>query len=62
MSLSVTHILGKSCAAVQAQLQNLSSIPGCDLQVSFVKEAIMKVLNLALMFADGWQAGLGAWQ
>lgn len=33
-----------------------------DLQVSFVKEAIMKVLNLALLFADGWQAGLGAWQ
>ncbi|XP_030881186.1 gamma-tubulin complex component 5 [Leptonychotes weddellii] len=31
-------------------------------KVSFVKEAIMKVLNLALMFADGWQAGLGAWQ
>ncbi|XP_028357302.1 gamma-tubulin complex component 5 isoform X2 [Physeter macrocephalus] len=30
-------------------------------KVSFVKEAIMKVLNLALMFADGWQAGLGAW-
>ncbi|XP_027623600.1 gamma-tubulin complex component 5 [Tupaia chinensis] len=32
------------------------------LQVSFVKEAIMKVLNLALMFAEGWQAGLGAWR
>ncbi|XP_058150774.1 gamma-tubulin complex component 5 isoform X18 [Dasypus novemcinctus] len=31
-------------------------------KVSFVKEAIMKVLNLALMFADGWQAGLGAWK
>ncbi|XP_070353232.1 gamma-tubulin complex component 5 isoform X3 [Equus asinus] len=31
-------------------------------RVSFVKEAIMKVLNLALMFAEGWQAGLGAWQ
>ncbi|XP_058150768.1 gamma-tubulin complex component 5 isoform X12 [Dasypus novemcinctus] len=31
-------------------------------RVSFVKEAIMKVLNLALMFADGWQAGLGAWK
>lgn len=31
-------------------------------KVSFVKEAIMKVLNLALLFADGWQAGLGAWQ
>ncbi|XP_025838039.2 gamma-tubulin complex component 5 isoform X3 [Vulpes vulpes] len=31
-------------------------------KVSFVKEAIMKVLNLALMFADGWQAGLGTWQ
>ncbi|XP_070923427.1 gamma-tubulin complex component 5 isoform X5 [Macaca nemestrina] len=30
--------------------------------VSFVKEAIMKVLNLALMFADGWQAGLGTWR
>uniref|UniRef100_A0A4W3JCQ6 Gamma-tubulin complex component n=1 Tax=Callorhinchus milii TaxID=7868 RepID=A0A4W3JCQ6_CALMI len=25
----------------------------------FVKEAIMKVLNLVLMFADRWQAGLG---
>ncbi|XP_031524751.1 gamma-tubulin complex component 5 isoform X5 [Papio anubis] len=31
-------------------------------RVSFVKEAIMKVLNLALMFADGWQAGLGTWR
>ncbi|KAM6178956.1 gamma-tubulin complex component 5 [Rhynchocyon petersi] len=31
-------------------------------KVSFVKEAIMKVLNLALMFADGWQAGRGAWK
>ncbi|KAM8780197.1 gamma-tubulin complex component 5 [Rhynchonycteris naso] len=31
-------------------------------KVSFVKEAIMKVLNLALMFADGWQAGQEAWQ
>ncbi|XP_073917998.1 gamma-tubulin complex component 5 isoform X4 [Castor canadensis] len=31
-------------------------------KVSFVKEAIMKVLNLALMFAEGWQMGLGAWQ
>ncbi|XP_031524755.1 gamma-tubulin complex component 5 isoform X9 [Papio anubis] len=31
-------------------------------KVSFVKEAIMKVLNLALMFADGWQAGLGTWR
>ncbi|XP_045417057.1 gamma-tubulin complex component 5 isoform X5 [Lemur catta] len=31
-------------------------------KVSFVKEAIMKVLNLALMFADGWHAGLGAWR
>ncbi|XP_076980075.1 gamma-tubulin complex component 5 isoform X2 [Tamandua tetradactyla] len=31
-------------------------------KVSFVKEAIMKVLNLALMFADGWHAGLGAWK
>uniref|UniRef100_A0A286XLD3 Gamma-tubulin complex component n=1 Tax=Cavia porcellus TaxID=10141 RepID=A0A286XLD3_CAVPO len=31
-------------------------------KVSFVKEAIMKVLNLALMFAEGWQAGLGTWQ
>ncbi|XP_007533952.1 gamma-tubulin complex component 5 [Erinaceus europaeus] len=31
-------------------------------KVSFVKEAIMKVLNLALMFAEGWQAGLGAWR
>lgn len=37
-------------------------LPWLSLQVSFVKEAIMKVLNLALMFADGWQAGLGAWQ
>ncbi|XP_053768936.1 gamma-tubulin complex component 5 isoform X4 [Desmodus rotundus] len=31
-------------------------------KVSFVKEAITKVLNLALLFADGWQAGLGAWR
>ena len=37
-------------------------LPWLSLQVSFVKEAIMKVLNLALMFAEGWQAGLGAWQ
>uniref|UniRef100_A0A8C2YFX0 Gamma-tubulin complex component n=1 Tax=Coturnix japonica TaxID=93934 RepID=A0A8C2YFX0_COTJA len=31
-------------------------------KVSFVKEAIMKVLNVVLMFADRWQAGLGAWK
>nr|XP_006639200.1 PREDICTED: gamma-tubulin complex component 5 isoform X1 [Lepisosteus oculatus] len=31
-------------------------------KVSFVKEAIMKVLNLALMFSDRWQAGFGAWK
>ncbi|XP_054255353.1 gamma-tubulin complex component 5 [Indicator indicator] len=31
-------------------------------KVSSVKEAIMKVLNLVLMFADRWQAGLGAWK
>ncbi|XP_061482956.1 gamma-tubulin complex component 5 isoform X2 [Rhineura floridana] len=31
-------------------------------KVTFVKEAIMKVLNLVLMFADRWQAGLGAWK
>uniref|UniRef100_A0A6I8MYG6 Gamma-tubulin complex component n=2 Tax=Ornithorhynchus anatinus TaxID=9258 RepID=A0A6I8MYG6_ORNAN len=31
-------------------------------KVSFVKEAIMKVLNLVLLFADRWQAGLGAWK
>ncbi|XP_038613132.1 gamma-tubulin complex component 5 [Tachyglossus aculeatus] len=31
-------------------------------KVSFVKEAIMKVLNLVLMFADRWQAGFGAWK
>ncbi|XP_049638624.1 gamma-tubulin complex component 5 [Suncus etruscus] len=31
-------------------------------KVSFVQEAIMKVLNLALIFAEGWQAGLGTWQ
>lgn len=29
-------------------------------QVSFVKEAIMKVLNLVLIFSDRWQAG--AWK
>ncbi|KPP78848.1 gamma-tubulin complex component 5-like [Scleropages formosus] len=29
-------------------------------KVSFVKEAIMKVLNLVLMFSDRWQAGFGA--
>ncbi|XP_078401245.1 gamma-tubulin complex component 5 isoform X2 [Cetorhinus maximus] len=28
-------------------------------KISFVKEAIMKVLNLVLMFADRWQTGLG---
>ncbi|XP_064413641.1 gamma-tubulin complex component 5 [Latimeria chalumnae] len=31
-------------------------------KVSFVKEAIMKVLNLVLIFSDRWQAGLGAWK
>uniref|UniRef100_A0A8C1LVH5 Gamma-tubulin complex component n=1 Tax=Cyprinus carpio TaxID=7962 RepID=A0A8C1LVH5_CYPCA len=31
-------------------------------KVSFVKEAIMKVLNLVLIFSDIWQAGLGAWK
>lgn len=31
-------------------------------QVSFVKEAIMKVLNLVLIFSDRWQAGFGAWK
>lgn len=33
-----------------------------SLQVSFVKEAIMKVLNLVLIFSDRWQAGFGAWK
>ncbi|XP_018102627.1 gamma-tubulin complex component 5 isoform X2 [Xenopus laevis] len=31
-------------------------------KVSSVKEAIMKVLNVVLMFADRWHAGLGAWK
>ncbi|XP_053561438.1 gamma-tubulin complex component 5 [Bombina bombina] len=31
-------------------------------KVSSVKEAIMKVMNLVLMFADRWHAGLGAWK
>ncbi|XP_058886341.1 gamma-tubulin complex component 5-like isoform X1 [Acipenser ruthenus] len=31
-------------------------------KVSFVKEAIMKVLNLVLMFSGRWQAGFGAWK
>ncbi|KAL1023411.1 hypothetical protein UPYG_G00040520 [Umbra pygmaea] len=31
-------------------------------KVSFVKEAIMKVLNLVLIFCDRWQAGFGAWK
>ncbi|XP_033820752.1 gamma-tubulin complex component 5 [Periophthalmus magnuspinnatus] len=31
-------------------------------KVSFVKEAIMKVLNLVLIFSDRWQAGIGAWK
>uniref|UniRef100_A0A667YN26 Gamma-tubulin complex component n=1 Tax=Myripristis murdjan TaxID=586833 RepID=A0A667YN26_9TELE len=31
-------------------------------KVSFVKEAIMKVLNLVLIFSDRWQAGFGAWK
>ncbi|XP_043927998.1 gamma-tubulin complex component 5 [Protopterus annectens] len=31
-------------------------------KVSFVHEAIMKVLNLVLMFSERWQAGLGAWK
>uniref|UniRef100_A0A8C4SPI6 Gamma-tubulin complex component n=1 Tax=Erpetoichthys calabaricus TaxID=27687 RepID=A0A8C4SPI6_ERPCA len=31
-------------------------------KVSFVKDAIMKVLNLVLMFSSRWQAGFGAWK
>uniref|UniRef100_A0A3Q3GDF7 Gamma-tubulin complex component n=1 Tax=Kryptolebias marmoratus TaxID=37003 RepID=A0A3Q3GDF7_KRYMA len=31
-------------------------------KVSFVKEAIIKVLNLVLIFSDRWQAGFGAWK
>uniref|UniRef100_A0A8C2YWH7 Gamma-tubulin complex component n=1 Tax=Cyclopterus lumpus TaxID=8103 RepID=A0A8C2YWH7_CYCLU len=31
-------------------------------KVSFVKEAIMKVLNLVLIFSDRWRAGFGAWK
>ncbi|XP_053722858.1 gamma-tubulin complex component 5 [Synchiropus splendidus] len=31
-------------------------------KVSFVKEAIMKVLNLVLIFSERWQAGYGAWK
>ncbi|KAE8625668.1 hypothetical protein XENTR_v10006357 [Xenopus tropicalis] len=31
-------------------------------KVSSVKEAIMKVLNVVLMFADRWHAGLEAWK
>ncbi|KAM4045971.1 gamma-tubulin complex component 5 isoform 1-T1 [Anomaloglossus baeobatrachus] len=31
-------------------------------KVSSVKEAIMKVLNVVLMFADRWHAGFGAWK
>ncbi|KAJ8399612.1 hypothetical protein AAFF_G00410230 [Aldrovandia affinis] len=31
-------------------------------KVSFVKEAIMKVLNLVLVFSDRWQTGTGAWK
>uniref|UniRef100_A0A8C5M2Q4 Gamma-tubulin complex component n=1 Tax=Leptobrachium leishanense TaxID=445787 RepID=A0A8C5M2Q4_9ANUR len=31
-------------------------------KVSSVKEAIMKVMNVVLMFAERWQAGLGAWK
>ncbi|XP_069492714.1 gamma-tubulin complex component 5 [Ambystoma mexicanum] len=31
-------------------------------KVSSVKEAIMKMLNITLMFADRWQAGLRAWK
>ncbi|PIO26826.1 hypothetical protein AB205_0030590 [Aquarana catesbeiana] len=31
-------------------------------RVSSVKEAIMKVMNVVLMFADRWHAGLGAWK
>lgn len=30
--------------------------------MSSEREAVMKVLNLAFMFADGGQVGLGAWQ
>ncbi|CAH2223398.1 gamma-tubulin complex component 5 isoform X2 [Pelobates cultripes] len=31
-------------------------------KVSSVKEAIMKVMNVVLMFAERWHAGLGAWK
>ncbi|XP_075708463.1 gamma-tubulin complex component 5-like isoform X4 [Rhinoderma darwinii] len=31
-------------------------------KVSSVKEAIMKVMNVVLMFADRWHAGFGAWK
>ncbi|XP_062413036.1 gamma-tubulin complex component 5 [Sardina pilchardus] len=31
-------------------------------KIGFVKEAIMKVLNLVLIFSDRWQAGFGAWK
>ncbi|MEE6507620.1 hypothetical protein FKM82_027606 [Ascaphus truei] len=31
-------------------------------KVSSVKEAIMKVMNVVLMFADRWHAGIGAWK
>ncbi|XP_018418313.1 PREDICTED: gamma-tubulin complex component 5 [Nanorana parkeri] len=31
-------------------------------KVSSVKEAILKVMNVVLMFADRWHAGLGAWK
>ncbi|XP_068599388.1 gamma-tubulin complex component 5 [Brachionichthys hirsutus] len=31
-------------------------------KVSFVKEAIMKVLNLVLIFSDRWQPGFGVWK
>ncbi|KAG8452152.1 hypothetical protein GDO86_004083 [Hymenochirus boettgeri] len=31
-------------------------------KVSSVKEAIMKVLNVVLMFSERWYAGLGAWK
>jgi hypothetical protein len=47
---------------VQTRLQTPYSASDCGLQVDIMKEAIIKVENLALMFVEGCQAGPWSWQ
>nr|XP_016847443.1 PREDICTED: gamma-tubulin complex component 5 [Anolis carolinensis] len=62
----MTRILHSTGLEFQHQVEEAKAsqllLLTCHFQVSFVKEAIMKVLNLVLMFAERWQAGLGAWK